>query len=399
MPPLRPAQLLVSLPEGAARALWKGALWGRASSTASAPAAVAATPSAEAYDVIVVGAGIAGSCTAYELQKRGLKVALLEQHDLLHRRGSSHGESRIIRRTYPQAHLTEGMTHAYALWDSAQREYGGSVFTRTGGVDFGVKDSAALRSLVASGELHGVPHAHLTPEELEQRFPGYRIPAGFAAVYHADAGVLNATKACAMYQDLARRRGALLVDRCRVLSVTPMDTGGVRVETSSSSLHAGKVVMAAGAWTSKLLQGMGVDVRGALNAVPVAVSYWRCKDEASALQLAAERCPVAIGYTGAGLGHAGPDAEQPGAECYVLPVLEMPGLVKVSLHLPEALWGPALADPDVRDLTPPHAIVREHVAPFIERHMPGVDVASGPVLVESCMCVFFASVPGCAAAG
>jgi sarcosine oxidase/L-pipecolate oxidase len=54
------------------------------------------------YDVIVVGAGIMGSATAWELARRGQKVVLLEQFDFLHRRGSSHGESRIIRRTYPQ---------------------------------------------------------------------------------------------------------------------------------------------------------------------------------------------------------------------------------------------------------------------------------------------------------
>ena len=275
------------------------------------------------------------------------------------------------------------MAHAYALWDSAQREFGGSVFTRTGGLDFGRKDSAALQSLVAASELHAVQVARLTPEEVALRFPGFRIPGDFEALYHAEAGVLNATKACAMFQELARRRGAMLADRTRVLSITPEGTG-VRVETSSSSLRAGKVVVAAGAWAPKVLLGMGVDVRGALNAVPVAVSYWRCKDDASAQQLAAERCPVAIGYTGAGLGsHAALD-ELPGAECYVLPVLELPGLVKVSLHLPEQLWGPAPTDPDVCDLTPPHDIVREHVTPFIKRHMPGVD-ASGPVLVESCM--------------
>ena len=295
----------------------------------------------------------------------------------------SHGESRIIRRTYPKAHLTEGMAHAYALWDSAQREFGGSVFTRTGGLDFGRKHSAALQSLVAASELHDVQAARLTSQEVEQRFPGFRIPDDFEALYHAEAGVLNATKACAMYQELARRRGAMLADRTRVLSITPEDTG-VRVETSSSSLRAAKVVVAAGAWAPKLLLGMGVDVRGALNAVPVAVSYWRCKDDASAQQLAAERCPVAIGYTGAGLGSHGELDELPGAECYVLPVLELPGLVKVSLHLPEQLWGPALVDPDIRELTPPHDIVREHVTPFIKRHMPGVD-ASGPVLVESCL--------------
>lgn len=382
MPPPAPRQLLRSLREGTARALCKST---GQRAFATAPSAVPpAAPLSEHFDVVVVGGGIAGSCTAYELAKRGLKVALLEQYDLLHRRGSSHGDSRIIRRTYPQAHFTAGMTRAYALWESAQLEYGSAVFTRTGGLDFGVKDSAALRSLVASNKLHGVPHGRLTPEALEQRFPAFRIPAGYEAIFHLAAGVLNATKSCAMFQDLARRRGALLMDRTRVLSIAPVDAGGVRVETSSSVLHADKVVVAAGAWASKLLFGMGVDVRGSLNAVPVAVSYWRCKDAASALHLAAERCPVAIGYTGAGLGtHADP-SEQPGAECYVLPTLEMPGLVKVSLHLPEHLWGPPLADPDTRDLTPPHAIVREHVTPFILRHMPGVD-ASGPALVESCM--------------
>ena len=91
MPPLRPLQLLLSLPEGAARALWKAALWGRAFATATQPAAAATAAHREPdtlFDVIVVGGGIAGSCTAYELQKRGLRVALLEQHDFLHRRGS-----------------------------------------------------------------------------------------------------------------------------------------------------------------------------------------------------------------------------------------------------------------------------------------------------------------------
>ena len=40
------------------------------------------------YDVIVIGAGIMGSCTAYEIEKRGLRVLLLEQFDFLHRRGT-----------------------------------------------------------------------------------------------------------------------------------------------------------------------------------------------------------------------------------------------------------------------------------------------------------------------
>ena len=54
-------------------------------------------------DVVIVGAGIVGSCTAYQLARRGRRVVIVEQFDFGHACGSSHGESRIIRRTYPEA--------------------------------------------------------------------------------------------------------------------------------------------------------------------------------------------------------------------------------------------------------------------------------------------------------
>ncbi len=47
------------------------------------------------YDIIVLGAGIAGSAAAYALS-RDQKVLVLEQHAFLHKLGSSHGGSRIF---------------------------------------------------------------------------------------------------------------------------------------------------------------------------------------------------------------------------------------------------------------------------------------------------------------
>lgn len=48
------------------------------------------------YEVIILGGGVMGSVTAYYLSKYlGKDVLLLEQYDLLHRRGSSHGDSRL----------------------------------------------------------------------------------------------------------------------------------------------------------------------------------------------------------------------------------------------------------------------------------------------------------------
>jgi sarcosine oxidase / L-pipecolate oxidase len=83
------------------------------------------------WDVVVVGGGIIGSCTAYALAASGKSTLLLEQFSFLHRRGSSHGDSRIIRRTYPEDFYAHMMREAYAKWDNAEHEAGYKV-VRTG---------------------------------------------------------------------------------------------------------------------------------------------------------------------------------------------------------------------------------------------------------------------------
>ena len=52
------------------------------------------------FDVIVVGVGGMGSATAYQLAKRGRRVLALDQFAPGHDRGSSHGETQIIRQAY-----------------------------------------------------------------------------------------------------------------------------------------------------------------------------------------------------------------------------------------------------------------------------------------------------------
>jgi sarcosine oxidase len=52
------------------------------------------------YDVIVLGVGGMGAATLFELARRGRRVLGLEQFPLVHDRGSSHGQTRIIRRAY-----------------------------------------------------------------------------------------------------------------------------------------------------------------------------------------------------------------------------------------------------------------------------------------------------------
>lgn len=342
------------------------------------------------FDAIVSGAGVAGSATAFELAKRGLSVALLEQFDFGHRRGSSHGDSRIIRRTYAEPALTASMTESYALWEAAQQAWGHSVFTRTGGLDFGLP--AALEPVFASARAHGVPHERLTAAQARARFPAFELPDSYAALFQADAGILNASKAVRMFQELARAQGALLRDCAAVTEVQPRAGPGTDVVlqlSDGSEMRAKQVVLAGGAWMPRLLGTLGLDVSASLRAVRVAYSYWNIKPGASAAHLSSAVCPVAIHYGAAGGFGGGAAAsashDSEAAECYLLPEHELKGMVKVSLHLPEHLWGPPLTgDMGAASCTPPAHIVQRHVAPFVRDHLPGVD-ASAPALVEACL--------------
>jgi sarcosine oxidase len=53
------------------------------------------------FDSIVIGVGGMGSAAVYHLARRGQRVLGLEQFDIPHESGSSHGATRIIRMAYP----------------------------------------------------------------------------------------------------------------------------------------------------------------------------------------------------------------------------------------------------------------------------------------------------------
>src|SRR6202140_895360 len=110
------------------------------------------------YDVLVVGAGVFGAWTAFQLARRGQSVLLLDAYGPGHSHASSGGESRIIRMGYGADELYTGMAKdSLAQWKSLFHEAGQSLFHRTGVLWVareGDAYSAATRSTLAQA---GVP--------------------------------------------------------------------------------------------------------------------------------------------------------------------------------------------------------------------------------------------------
>ena len=274
--PAAPLSLGQGLPKPLSQGLCAMAVGGRGPWVTAAGAAAGATAAVllarlawrklgPQYDCVVVGGGVMGSCTAYALAKKGYRVVLLEQFAFLHRKGSSHGESRIIRKTYPEDYHVAMMHAAYGLWEEAQAEAGTRVYTHTGGLDVAHKDAPAIQSLIAGCIKHGAPIEVLDPSEAAARLPQLHLPEDFIAVVNPDSGVLNASRSTGMFQDLARRRGAILKDNVKVERIEERRNGllvrllsgrrdSVVLHTDQGEFSAAKCVVTAGAWAGKVLE-------------------------------------------------------------------------------------------------------------------------------------------------
>ena len=219
-------------------------------------------------DVIVIGVGGMGSAATYHLARRGLDVLGLERFDIPHTQGSSHGITRIIRRAYYEhPSYIPLIERAYELWDELADRTGRPVIHRTGSIDAAPEGNVVFEGSLRSCEEHDIPHEIITGTELADRFPGYRLPDDYKALYQPDGGFVIPEESIIGHVEAAQEEGADIRARQRVLDWTETPDGGVRVETSAGSYEADSLVLAAGAWNYKLadaLDGLAVPERQVL---------------------------------------------------------------------------------------------------------------------------------------
>jgi sarcosine oxidase len=214
-------------------------------------------PHAREYDVIVLGLGVIGSAAAYWSAKRGARVLGLEQFELGHLRGSSHDRSRIIRLSYFTPAYVQLAKEAYRAWASLESDAGERLIFKTGGLDIGPRESPVRMSEhVNSMRAAGVAFEQLDAAEIRKRWPCWRIGDEVHGLFQADAGIVAAERATNALARAAVGFGATLRDRTPVMSLRA-GTGEIDVEAGGRHYRAGRLIVAAGAWTNGVLAHFG----------------------------------------------------------------------------------------------------------------------------------------------
>ena len=210
------------------------------------------------YDVIVVGVGAMGSSACYHLAKRGVRVLGLEQFDIPHARGSSHGQSRMIRMAYYEhPDYVPLLRRAYALWDEIERETGQKLLHVTGGIYMGPPEGEVVAGSLQSARRHGLAHELLDHDDLRRRYPQFRVPESWQGLYENRAGFLLPERTVAAYAEAALRRGAELHGHEAVVEWRATDAG-VGVRTTRGQYEVDRLVFCGGPWSAKLVNDLSV---------------------------------------------------------------------------------------------------------------------------------------------
>lgn len=212
-------------------------------------------------DVVVIGAGIWGSFTAYHLRRSGAKVTLVDPYGPGNGRSTSGDESRGVRSSYgdrpgAQGELwmlwaRESMKRWIAFDDEWGRDLRLNLFHVTGDLILREDwDNFQLRCKLW-WDRHKIPYAILSPADVRKSFPVMSLADISAILYEPDAGVVRARRAVhAVSAAFEKLGGRIVIGRASPSKVVDGRLEEIKLDTGTT-LRADTFVYAVGAWLGK----------------------------------------------------------------------------------------------------------------------------------------------------
>ncbi len=228
-------------------------------------------------DVIVIGGGIMGTSTAYQLAMRGIDVTLLEKTHLA--AGSTAYTCGVIRQHYSIETLAKMAFRALQVWENFDDIVGGDVgFNKTGilwiaGEDHEKEFSTNAMMLKSIGI-----NVELTDRDSVMELAPYLVSDDIqVAILEPGGGVADGALACNAFAGRTRDLGGEIEQGVEVLTIRVANGRIQGVDTTSGPIDASVVINTAGPWGANLAKSLGIEIPAEASRHQV-VSFKQPKD-------------------------------------------------------------------------------------------------------------------------
>ena len=213
-------------------------------------------------DVIIVGAGIIGNASAYYLAKKGYRVLVLEESDIVGDGGSSRNGGGVRQSGRDPRELPLAMYGIKNLWPTLSEELGRDVeYVQEGNLRLGKteKHLQILQGLTDRAVKCGLEVSMISGDEVRQINP-YLSEEVIGASWCPTDGHANPLYATLAYYAAARRLGVRFITGESVVALKKLRGAVRKVITKENEYEADQVVLACGLSARKIAGTVGIDI-------------------------------------------------------------------------------------------------------------------------------------------
>ena len=212
--------------------------------------------------VVIIGGGIMGVSTAYQLAAAGVTDVVLVDADSLGA-GSTSKAAGGVRAQFSDTINIRLALRSLRTFETFGEQFGQEIDFHQVGYLF-LLDSAAdvssFEAAVKSQNELGVPSRMISVEEAAQRSPLVSTEGLLAATFCPTDGYCTPESVVLGYATSARRLGARLIPHCQVTGIRTRDGRITAVVTAAGEVSTGTVICAAGPWSRRVGEWAGVDL-------------------------------------------------------------------------------------------------------------------------------------------
>tara|TARA_B100000965_G_scaffold206754_1_gene172649 strand:+ start:8180 stop:9364 length:1185 start_codon:yes stop_codon:yes gene_type:complete len=211
------------------------------------------------YEIIIIGAGMAGLSCASALAKIGIRdVLLIEANTVSHRNSSSFGQSRMFREMYSDPQLCQLSKHSNKLWREDESLSNKKLQNHHGLLFYGESwDEETIEGSIPGAKKvmreQNIPFEELDYKKINERFP-LKAKEHFTGLFEPMAGSINCEDAIDFWMNNAFKHGHHLIENTKVESIHS-ENGLVNLK--DTSIKCDQIILTAGMWTNKLLESIG----------------------------------------------------------------------------------------------------------------------------------------------